>query len=443
MSAMVFLFSVFFNMGLTLSLVFGGMLLVRPLTNRVLRPRQRALLWYLGWHAMFVFGLFGVLGFIPLHGTFRSFLSARTGSGAYPIPAFMPEFYDGPGQYNLSLPGNTVVPVTLTDGLMTAAFIVWGGGIVAVLLWSRSQKRKLRDLERAGEEVSFAQLGVDDPELQTVYFEKITPKIYLCDSLPASYVRTGFWGKEYFIFLQRELPPQQMALVLRHELKHIQLHHVWYKYVAHMTLILYWWSPLVWPAFRVMCRDAELACDEAVMDDLDGDGRREYARAIAELGAGRPLWESAATFGECDAELRVRRAASWKKTKVWEKILSWAAFVLLFIFFYCGGPAGDGTLASDLVLDWQRTLSQDVTGLPVVVRVNDTLYPVRSNVMDQSLSLVRIWTDPDSACVYGLDPQGGWWRFHLDYFPRVREYCAIAPFQLHGEPDLSGLERIK
>ena len=49
---MKYLFSVFFNMGLTFSLVFGGMLLVRPLTNRILRPRQRAVLWYLGWYSM-------------------------------------------------------------------------------------------------------------------------------------------------------------------------------------------------------------------------------------------------------------------------------------------------------------------------------------------------------------------------------------------------------
>lgn len=443
MRAIGYLFSLFFNIGLTLSLVFGGMLLVRPVTNRVLRPCQRAVLWYLGWHSMCVFGLFGALGFLPLHGTFRSFLSVRTGGGSYPIPAFVPEFYDGPGQYNLSLPGNTVVSVTLTDGLMAAAAIIWILGIAAVLAWSRSQKKKLRELERAGEEVSFAQLGVDDPGLQTVYFETITPTIYVCGGIPTSYVRTGFWGKDYFIFLQRELPPRQMALVLRHELKHIQLHHVWFKYVAHMTLVLYWWSPLVWPAFRVLCRDMELACDEAVMDGLDETGRREYVRTIAELGAGRPLWESAATFGECDAALRVRRAAGWKKASFGGKTLSWAAFALLFIFFYCGSPAGDGTLAADWELEWQRSLARDVTELPMSVSYGNIIYPVTVNSVRQYLSLSKIWTDPDSAYVYGLDSQGEWWRFNLDYVPRQRQYYAVNSFQLSGAPELSGLERVK
>ena len=439
---MYYVFSLLFNLGLSLSLVFGGMLLVRPVTNRLLRPRQRAVLWYLGWYSMLAFSIFGVLGYLPLHATFRAFLSLRTSRG-YPLPAFLPE-YDGPGRYDLALPGNTVVPVTLTDNLMAAAMLVWVLGSTAVCIWSWSQKRKLRVLERAGEEVSLEQLGVDDPELKTLYDEKVTPTIYLCDGLPTSYVRMGFWSNEYFIYLQRELPPQRMALVLRHELEHIRLKHVMFKSVAHLALILYWWSPLVWLAFRVLCRDMELACDEAVMDDLDETGRREYARTIAELGTGRPLWESAATFGECDAALRVRRAAGWKQARVWEKAASWTAFALLFVFFYCGSPAGDGVLASDLVRNWQRTLFRDVTELPVAIRgVDDGLYPVHSNFIDESLPLTKIWTDPDSSYVYGQDPKGGWWRFVLDYSPGMRKYYALYPFRLSGAPELSGLERIK
>lgn len=436
-------FSLFLNLGLSLSLVFGGMLLIRPVTNCFLRPKQRVALWYLGWYFMLLFYFFGMLGSLPLHITFRSFLSARTSGRSYPIPAFIPTLYDGPGQYNLSLPGNTVVPVTLTDNLIWAVGIIWVIGIIAVLVWSRSQKRKLRALERAGEEASLEQLYADNPGLKTIFDERITPKIYLCGGLPTSYVRMGFWSKEHFIYLQRELPPQRLALVLRHELKHIHLNHVLYKSIAHAVLIFYWWSPLVWLAFRVMCRDMELACDEAVMDGLDGDGRREYARTIAELGAGRPLWESAATFGECDAELRVRRAANWKKARNWEKILSWAAFALLFVFFYCGSPAGNGVLAADQELDWKQLTSQGVSELPVVIQKDGALLAVYQDSVRQYLFLTDIWTDPGSAYAYGLDTQGEWWRFNLDYAPKQRQHCAVSPFQLSGMPDLSGLERIK
>ena len=433
MRVMVRLFTILFNIGLTLSFVFGGMILVRPVTNRFLHPRQRAGLWYLGWYSMLAFAFFGMLGHLPLHVTFRAFLSLRTDGESYPIPAFVPE-YDGPGQYNLALPGKTIVPVTLTDGLMTAAAIIWVLGSAAVLVWSRVRRRKLRTLERAGVEVTLEQLGVDDPELKTPYFERITPKIYLCDGLPTNYVRNGLWANEFFIYLQRELPPQRLALVLRHELEHYRLNHVLYKSIAHMALILYWWSPLVWLAFRVLCRDMELACDEAVMDGLDETGRREYVRTIAELGAGRPLWESATTFGECDAQVRVRKAVGWKKAGAWNKALSWSMFVLLFVFFYCGGPAGDGTLAADRELMLEQLLSQDVIELTSMSLSAST---------PPSLDLKEIWTDPDSDFVYGLDTQAGWWRFHLSYFPSSGKYYAFSSFQLSRAPELSGLERLK
>lgn len=432
-----------FNLGLTISLTFGGIILVRPITNHVLRPRQRAFLWYFGWYAMCAFLAFGVLGRIPLHVTFRAFLSARTSARIESIPAPLPDYYDGPGQYNLALPGNTVVPVTLTDGLMSAVILVWAVGIAAVLGWSRSQKRKLRALERAGEEVSLAQLDVDDPGLKTIFDECVMPKIYLCEGLPTSYVRMGLWGNEYFIYLQRELSPRRLALVLRHELEHIRLRHVMYKSWAHVFLIIYWWSPLMWLAFRLLCRDMELDCDEAVMDGLDGDGRREYVRIIAELGAGRPLWESAATFGECDAAIRVRRAANWKKTRDWEKMVSWAALVLLLAFFYCGGPAGGGALAADQGLDWKYELSQDVTELPVATNKDGALVAVYQGSIRQYLFLTDIWTDPDSTNVYGLDTQGGWWRFNLDYVPKRRQHYAVETLPLSGAPDLSGMERVK
>lgn len=434
MDLLTLLFVVLFNLGLSMSLIFGGMLLVRPVTNRLLRPRQRALLWYLGWYFMFAFNMFGVLGYLPLHFTFRAFLSPRTNLISYPLPAFLPE-YLGPGQYNLALPGNTVVPTVLTDGWMTAAAVIWVIGCVAVSLWSRKRKRVLRDLEQAGEEAVFARFGMGNSSVKAGPFVRVMPKIYLCGGLPTSYVRAGFWGYEYSIYLQRELPPQRMELVLRHELKHLELFHIHYKSVAHIVLILFWWSPLVWLAFRVLCRDMELACDEAVMGDLDENGRREYARTIAELGAGRPLWESAATFGECDAEIRVRQAADWKKAGLLRKALSWSVFALLFVFFYCGSPAGDGTLAADRELEWRWALSQEVTELPMVSHYNFT-------DMDH-LFLVKVWSDPDSNDVYCLDTQGAWWRFQPVYFQGHRQIYAFDLIQLSGEPDLSGLERVK
>ena len=122
----ILFFSLFGNIGLMLSLTFGALILLRPLTNRLLRSRQRVLLWELGWDGAAVFTYFGLLGCLPFHFTFRAFLSARTGGSFGGIPEFLPA-YSGPGRYNLSLPGNTAVPVTLNDAAIKAAALVYLG----------------------------------------------------------------------------------------------------------------------------------------------------------------------------------------------------------------------------------------------------------------------------------------------------------------------------
>ena len=142
------------------------------------------------------------------------------------------------------------------------------------------------------------------------------------------------------ICLQRELPPERMGLVLRHEGEHIKMHHPWWKMTNAISMALFWWSPLHWAAYRLTNRDMELACDRAVLNQLEPEGRREYARMLTELAAGRHLWGSVSAFGECDAAIRIRRAAAWKPEKEWKKTLSLVLSVLLILFFFTGGWAG-------------------------------------------------------------------------------------------------------
>ena len=142
------------------------------------------------------------------------------------------------------------------------------------------------------------------------------------------------------ICLQRELPPERMGLVLRHEGEHIKMRHPWWKMANAISMALFWWSPLHWAAYRLTNRDMELACDRAVLNQLEPEGRREYARMLTELAAGRHLWGSVSAFGECDAAIRIRRAAAWKPEKEWKKTLSLVLSVLLILFFFTGGWAG-------------------------------------------------------------------------------------------------------
>lgn len=74
------------------------------------------------------------------------------------------------------------------------------------------------------------------------------------------------------ICLQEELSPQRRELVLRHEWSHIRLNHGWMKSWACGALLLFWWNPILWAAYRCFCRDLELACDEKTLEGLHGPG---------------------------------------------------------------------------------------------------------------------------------------------------------------------------
>ena len=120
----------------------------------------------------------------------------------------------------------------------------------------------------------------------------------------------------------------------------ILLRHPWWKAANAISMGLFWWSPLYWAAYRLTNRDMELACDQAVLDTLEPEGRREYARMLTELAAGRHLWGSVSAFGECDAAIRIRRAAAWRPKPEWRRGLSLILSLLLILFLFTGGWAG-------------------------------------------------------------------------------------------------------
>lgn len=119
-----------------------------------------------------------------------------------------------------------------------------------------------------------------------------------------------------------------------------------------MGVFLYWWDPLIWLGYKYFCRDLELACDAAVLKELEPEERREYARTLVEMGAGRSLWSTPIVLrgvrysgaGQ-DSGPPQRTGGAWRG-------LSWLTTVLLFLFFL-GGPT-QGVLAEDALLTWER-----------------------------------------------------------------------------------------
>ena len=330
------------NIGLAIGFTFGVLILLRPITGRLLRPKHQVWLWFVGWYVGYLFQVYDMLGrWVPIPFSFRDLIIPRVEEGG--IRSYPMYISDGrEGLPSLMLPGGgeVQIPPDFMEKLLPVIGVVWVGALVAALIWYYVQQRRLKELGQRGEKMdreTMAQYGITQKNVV----------VRLCEGLPTSFVRFGHDtgigdGVRFVICLQKELPREQLRLVLLHEMKHIELHHAWYKSIIVGGLTaFYWWNPVMWLAYRLTCRDMELACDEAVLEQLEPSERRDYARTLVELGSGHHLWGDVTSFGECDAALRVRRAAGWKPEKRVAWITSLTLTFLLAVFFYCGGPVYD------------------------------------------------------------------------------------------------------
>lgn len=397
------LLSGYLNLGLAVGLTCGALLLLRPLLKRVLSPRQRLLLWMTAWLSAYVPQWYQILSWphvLPV--TFRDLITPRTMENLSfdRVPAYFPDC-QGEQQINLALPGGAYLPVTLEPWMAPLAGAVLLGGVVLLTLYFSRRSEGIKAQASQGRLLDW-----DGPELKPFYGLKPADDyvlVRLCRGLPTSFVyqkAEKFDGIKYnMIYLQEELPPERMALVLRHELNHLKRNHTWMKGIITCGLVLHWWNPLIWLAYKYTCLDLEMDCDRFTLEQLSPKNCREYARTLVELGAGKQLWDAPLAFGESDGAARVKAAVTWKKQTVyvqeawkqknfWLRLPSFLLFLLLLLFFV-GGP-------SNVVL-------------PADVDIQITQqFGSQENFLQQELDRLGL---PDSVTV-----QQGWRSFQQTWF---------------------------
>ena len=397
------LLSGYLNLGLAVGLTCGALLLLRPLLKRVLSPRQRLLLWMTAWFSAYTLQGYQLLSYLHvLPVTFRDLITPRTMENLSfdRVPAYFPDC-QWDQQINLVLPGGSYVPLSLEPWMAPLAGAVLFGGVVLLTLYFSRRSEGIKAQASQGRLLDW-----DGPELKPFYGLKPADDyvlVRLCRGLPTSFVyqkAEKFDGIKYnMIYLQEELSPERMGMVLRHELNHLKRNHTWMKGIITCGLVLHWWNPLIWLAYKYTCLDLEMDCDRFTLEQLSPQNCREYARTLVELGAGKQIWDAPLAFGESDGAARVKAAVTWKKQTVyvqeawkqknfWLRLPSFLLFLLLLLFFV-GGP-------SNVVL-------------PADVDIQITQqFGSQENFLQQELDRLGL---PDSVTV-----QQGWRSFQQTWF---------------------------
>lgn len=135
--------------------------------------------------------------------------------------------------------------------------------------------------------------------------------IYLADGIETPFV-LGFIVPR--IYLPSSMADKSYCYVIAHERIHIRRRDYLIKLGAYLLTCLYWFHPLVWAGFILMCRDMEMSCDEAVLRHMSVDCRREYADSLLQLTCGKHYPAAAPlAFGEGDTRGRIKHIMTYRK----------------------------------------------------------------------------------------------------------------------------------
>lgn len=264
------------GMSANAGLLVLAILAVRLVTRRRMPKWGNCLLW----------GLVAVCLMCPVLP--ESVLSVRPqpGQAALPAAAAMETASPGAG-------------ITLTDLAW-----VWLVGMAAVLGWAAASYLRLRR--------------------QVAASIRVGKQVYLCDDISSPFILGIFRPR---VYLPSGLEGETLQSVLRHEGAHLRRRDHWWKPLGHLLVAVYWFHPLIWAAYVLLCRDIELACDERVVRDMTREDRAAYSQALLQcsLNRRRRLVLCPLAFGEVGVRTRVKSVLRYRRPAVW---LSAAAVLL-------------------------------------------------------------------------------------------------------------------
>ena len=192
------------------------------------------------------------------------------------------------------------VPANNGNNIMTILTIVWIIGILLLVAYTIISYRRLhREIDTAVhyKDNIFQSENVSSPFVLGI----INPRIYLPFSMNE----------------------QDLEHVVAHEQAHIRRKDHWWKPLGFLLLTIYWFNPLMWLAYVLLCRDIELACDEKVIKELGNEQRADYTQALVVCSVNRRMIAACPlAFGEVGVKDRVKSVMNYKKPAFWVIIIA-------------------------------------------------------------------------------------------------------------------------
>lgn len=150
------------------------------------------------------------------------------------------------------------------------------------------------------------------------------------------------------IYLPYNLPDSDISYVISHERAHIRRKDNWWKPIGFIILSIYWFNPVIWLAYILLCRDIEAACDEKVIKGMEKEERQAYSKALLNCSLpGRFVAACPLAFGEVGVKNRIKSVMNYKKPAFWIVMACVLIGILLGVCFLTNPKKDEPVLKND------------------------------------------------------------------------------------------------
>ena len=221
-------------------------------------------------------------------------------------------FADGEGGYYVvTAPDRLDAPDTVETAVLPILGWVWLVGCAAMLLYAAVSFFRIRKR---------VQLSLP-----------LRDNIWRCEAVDSPFI-LGFFRPN--IYLPYDMDEGQAQYVIAHEEAHLRRRDHWWKPLGFLLLAVYWFNPLLWVAYILLCRDIELACDERVIRDMDASAKKAYSEALLSCSLPRHMVAACPlAFGEVGVKKRIASVLNYKKPAFWVLVVAILACVVVAVCF--------------------------------------------------------------------------------------------------------------
>lgn len=296
------------NMSITASYLVLATILLRLIFKKA--PKVVfCFLWILvGLRLIFPFSFESALSLIPTTQTVPRYITTTDSPSIYSGSVYVNQAVNSAIYAMKPNPGDSANPMQI---FMEVASYIWITGLIIMLVYSLISYLRLR--------------------------KKVAPSInkeeniFLCDYISSPFILGVFKPK---IYIPSSIDEASLSHVLSHEKSHLRRKdHLW-KPLGFLLLSVYWFNPVMWIAYILLCRDIELACDEKVIKEMEREEVKAYSEALLNCSVSRHTISACpVAFGETGLKGRIKSILNYKKPALWVIVIAVIVSLIITVCF--------------------------------------------------------------------------------------------------------------